>query len=418
MTTENNANHSERDHAILSPSASKANHKCIGGAYLSQNIEGVDSEYAEEGSEAHEVAEHCAGKKLAIKTPKIKLSDYDDDMILYGKAYAEFIVDEVDNAIELIGESIGKTVTRQNCLIKHFIEGRVKFSDLTWGTPDYYCIIEIPKYNYVAVILCDYKYGRGVMVDADNNEQVKTYCVCIAKEYYQKTKTKIDTFFTSIYQPRVDLDNPSSHHIYDWKEITDWAIERTAVEKKFLSIQSDEEAKTKLNAEGLTHCRFCNYKPWCGEFAKEVENKTLIVLNSAEPLVPDIDKAPTDVLIKMFKAKKAIETCLKDAEHVLLQRGIRGEDIGDLKVVAGQARRKWISDEKQVCAVLKAHGCKRAFRKSLITLGEAEKQIKNGKEVLAEVTFKSEPKNQLTTSDDKRPAISTTKALDLLTTIE
>jgi hypothetical protein len=182
--------------------------------------------------------------------------------------------------------------------------------------------------------------------------------------------------------------------------------------------KSDADAIKLLNAEGLDHCRFCLYKPWCPEFAKEVENKTLIVLNNAEPLLPDLNKTPTEQLVKMFKAKKAIETCLKDAEHILLTRGLKGEDIGDLKVVAGQSRRKWIDDEKKVYAVLKANGCTRAYRKSLITLGEAEKQIKNGKEVLAEVTIKSEPKNQLTTSDDKRPALSGTKALDLLTTIE
>lgn len=404
----NNVNHADRDHAILSPSSMKTASICIGGIYMSKDIEEVPSPYAEEGTKAHEIAEYHVGRQFKLKTPAIRVKDYDADMALYGKAYADYLQDTLNEILEDYPPPV--TVT-------HYVENRVGFSDLIWGTPDYYCIIEIPLLEEVIMFFSDYKYGMGVKVDAEDNEQIKTYCACVAKDYYEKTGKKVQTFHTSIYQPRVDEDNPASYYLYTFDEIVSWGREIKRLEKHYKSIKTDEDALDLLSAEGLDHCRFCKFKTMCPEFKKETESKSLVVLTDAEPLIPDPTTLTTEQLVNIFKVKKPMETYLSDVEHLLLQRGLKGEDIGDLKVVEGQTRRSWIKDEKLVHDVLKANGCKRAYRKSLITLGEAEKQIKNGKEVLAEVTTMSIAKKQLTTKDDKRPEILGTKALDLLTTL-
>lgn len=57
-------NHKERAHAILSPSSMHRIVKCLGSVFLSEGIEQPESEYAAEGTLAHEIAEIKAKEKL------------------------------------------------------------------------------------------------------------------------------------------------------------------------------------------------------------------------------------------------------------------------------------------------------------------------------------------------------------------
>ena len=63
-TGEEYKGHSDRAHALLSPSSMHRIMKCPGSVKLSEGIEQPESEYAKEGTLAHECAEELARKAI------------------------------------------------------------------------------------------------------------------------------------------------------------------------------------------------------------------------------------------------------------------------------------------------------------------------------------------------------------------
>lgn len=405
--------HSERAHAELSPSSISRIKKCPSSVVYSETVPERTSEFAEEGTLGHEIAELYSKKTFQIPlTPEENqaLDDkkYDNQMRDYAKQYADFL-------FEKCGKFRPSSVAGK--LVVEF-EKRLHFSERIWGTVDFIAVKEV-KPDVFDLLLVDYKYGQGVEVSAEDNAQLKTYTACAVEELLKPYGKKLRKAYCYIFQPRTPGE-AYSRDVHTGDDIAAWAKELDEIAKAV--DKAYEHPEKMVNASGVEHCRFCNYRPYCKAFLKESNEKALIHMDAEEPSVPPVESLSLEQRETILLHKKAIEQYLKDVEHSLMEDATNGVQLKNFKVVAGQSRRVWIDDETAVHDLLKELGCKRAYRRSLITLGEAEKQLEGSKkekaEMLSSVTTKTVPKRQLVVMDDKRPAIEFLSDADKLKALD
>ena len=142
-----------RKHALLSPSSSSRWLNCPPSARLSEAYEDKGSDYAAEGSEAHALCEYKLKMALGIPAadPTENLTYYDEEMEECANEYTTYI-------FELL-ETDPIVLIEQRLDFSKFVEGG-------YGTGD--CVI-IAEGNLQVV---DFKYGRGVLVEAEDNPQL------------------------------------------------------------------------------------------------------------------------------------------------------------------------------------------------------------------------------------------------------
>ena len=149
-------------HAFLSPSSSHRWLNCTPSVMLEQEFPSTAGDAAAEGTAAHELCEHKLKRALRMRS-KRPVSDYDnDDMEDYTDDYVSFVLEQV-------------AFVKQTCKDPVvLIEQRVDFSAYVpegHGTAD--CLIVSDKCLHII----DFKYGMGVLVEADGNSQLKCYAL-------------------------------------------------------------------------------------------------------------------------------------------------------------------------------------------------------------------------------------------------
>ena len=152
--------HSSRSHAKLSASSSARWMACPPSAKLNAEIPDVATDYAREGTCAHELAEFKVNRLLGIESadPTENLDYFDQEM-----------ADCTDDYAQYIAEQISKYSDPQV-----LVEQRLDFSKYVpdgFGTGD--CVIVA---NEVLTVI-DYKHGKGVAVSAEHNSQMMLYAL-------------------------------------------------------------------------------------------------------------------------------------------------------------------------------------------------------------------------------------------------
>ena len=153
-----------KGHAILSASSSDRWLHCPPSARLCETYEDKGSDYAAEGTDAHELCEYKLKRALGMDAsdPTENLTWYNEEMEDCANGYAAYILETVEAAKESCADP------------KVLIEQRVDFSrwvERGFGTAD--CIIIADG----TLRICDYKHGLGVLVDATDNPQMKCYAL-------------------------------------------------------------------------------------------------------------------------------------------------------------------------------------------------------------------------------------------------
>ena len=172
-------------HALLSPSSSHRWMNCTPSAMLEAEFENKSSQAAEEGTAAHAFCEHKLKKALRMRS-KRPVSDYDsDEMQEHTDAYVEFVLEQLE---------IAKQTCKDPIIL---IEQKVDFSDYVpdgFGTAD--CLIVSDDKLHII----DFKYGLGVLVEAEENPQMKCYALGALAIY--DSLYDIAEVSMSIFQPR------------------------------------------------------------------------------------------------------------------------------------------------------------------------------------------------------------------------
>lgn len=370
----------DKKHALLSASGSQRWINCTPSLRLEEQIEdSKESTSALEGTDAHALAE----QKLSslIKDSKYdvrdKLSYYDEKMEEYTNDYMSYVLENF-NAMKEKDENT-----------KMYIEQKIDFSNFVpdgFGTAD--CILV--SNDEIHVI--DFKYGIGVLVDANNNTQMKLYALGALNLI--EDSTQIKNIKMTIFQPRIC--NVSSYELQK-DELLKWA--NTELKQK-----AELAYKGDGNLETGSWCRFCKARPKCRKQAEEnmrlakYEFKNVNLLSDSEI---------EDILKQITSLKKWADDVLEYATTKAIKDG---KSWKGFKIVEGRSIRKYKNDE-DVARALRDEGITDIYQKKLYTITEMEKRIGKDKfdEILKDLIYKTKGKLILVPEDDRRAGIEISK---------
>lgn len=386
--------HQSRSHAWLSPSGFYRALACPASPVVSEGIRNIPSEAALQGTKAHEWAE----KLMRAENPKEyavllrSLKNDDEDMAFY-----------IDGYIDFLDTLKSKFQSDKFDDYEEYIEVEGKFTPNIWGTLDYGIIRRKSNKGRWQAIITDLKYGF-TEVPAQNNIQLILYLICLE----EKLLMRFEKAWMYIYQPRIPREKPYDMCVITEKEISRWRELVLSVENVCLQMKRKERT---LGFAAGDHCQFCLYQPQCDTFKAHVKQDSLMLLDGNDTF-PEVDNLKIDQLVSIHKQKKQIEHFLENIDHFLLVQGMQKKYIGDLKIVEGQSRRRWIDDKEKVAEGLEELGVN-PYEEKLINITAVEKII--GKDQINHLTTMPPGKLQLASSDDERsPAQLGKDALALL----
>jgi len=365
-------------HAVFSPSSANRYMNCTPALRLEQQFPDEQSPYAAEGTAGHALAEHLIKKHLKVRSKRPTSEFFTDELVEAVETYVDYAIEGIEEARKNYSESIIE-VERKTDLSK-FVEG-------CFGTADLVIVTD----RKIRII--DLKLGKGVMVDAEHNEQLMVYGLGVL-DYYEFLYD-IDTVELTIVQPRLE-------HISSWEisveELKQWAEEELVPKaKRALAGEGDYKAGN--------HCRFCKARFTCR--ARAEEYLKLAQMEFSEPALLT-DEEIAEVLIKADALKKWAEEIYAYAQNEAITNH---RNWPGFKLVLGKSNRKY-TDEEDVAEAAKKAGYTDIFKSTLIGIAEMEKLMgkKKFQEILGNFVYKPEGKVTLVPESDKREAISTTTA--------
>lgn len=363
------------NHALLSASSSHRWLHCPPSARLCEGCDDKGSNFAAEGSDAHSLCEFKLKTALGMEAqdPIEDLSWYDAEMEECASSYVTFVMELVEEARKACPDPVV------------LIEQRLDYSRYVaegFGTGD--CVIIADGTLHIV----DFKYGRGVLVEAEDNPQMMLYALG-ALELFDYLYD-IDTVSMTIFQPR--RGNVSTHTIpkaalYEW---ADTVLAPTA--------------ELAWSGEGEYHCgewcQFCKAKADCRERANA--NMELAKFEFRQP--PLLTDEEVEEILGRIDGLIAWATDIRD---YALQAAISGKHWSGYKLVEGRANRKY-TDERAVIAAVKAAGYDPYEHKVLgVTAMTTLLGKKQFNDILGGLVIKPQGKPTLVPDSDKRPAMTT-----------
>jgi len=360
-------------HALLSASSSHRWINCPPSARLCAEYEDKIGSFAIEGTEAHRLCEYKLKTSLGMdcKDPIEKL--HSDEMEECVDGYVAYILELIE-------------IAKQTCPDPQIlIEQRLDFTRYVedgYGTGD--CVIIADGTLYII----DYKHGQGVLVEAEDNSQLKLYALG-ALEIFDGIYDISDVSMT-IYQPRknnISVQTISKESLYEWAE---------QILKPTAQLAFSGNGKYKCGE----WCRFCRAKYECRERASQ----SIELARYDFRLPPLLDDSEIQEILE--KVDDLISWVL-DIKNYALKQAINGKQWDNWKLVEGRSNRKY-RDEKLVVETAKSAGYDDIYEIKLISVSAMEKLL--GKEqfnqILGSLIEKPKGKLTLVPMTDKRPSIN------------
>ena len=362
------------NHALLSASSSHRWLNCPPSARLCEGYDDKGSNFAAEGSDAHSLCEYKLRKALGMeaKDPTEDLTWYDAEMEESASGYSAFVM-------ELVAEA-KKTCSDPVVLIEQRLDYS-KYVQSGFGTGD--CVLISDGTLHIV----DFKYGRGVLVEAEDNPQMKLYALG-ALEIFD---CDIETVSMTIYQPR--RANVSTFTLTR-QELLDWA-ETVLVPTAELAYAGDGEYHCG------EWCQFCKAKADCRERARA--NMELARYEFRQPPLLT-DEEVEEILGKL----DSLMDWASDIKDYALQAAISGKHWSGYKLVEGRANRRY-TDENAVVAAVKAAGYDPYDEPKLLGVTAMTTLLgrKQFNDILGGLITKPQGKPTLVPESDKRPAMTT-----------
>ena len=307
----------------------------------------TSSDYAKLGTLAHAVAEAMlfteAAFPDALAMAKEKIKDERGAEELYEPDEAE--TREMENALAAYVTYCRTLSKPASCT--RFVEVLVSMGalipDLTevWGTSD--CMVYDSDSRHLWVI--DLKYGAGVVVEAEDNPQLKIYAAA-ALGRLMAQGSPVDTVTAVIVQPRVT--NECKRAEYKAMELLDFAFEVQA------AVARCKEPDAPCVPGPWT--KFCPAKFAC----KELKEQAMSVAKqefSTDPITGDL-QAPgnlTDAQLgELLTRGQLLEEWLSALRGEAQRRAEAGStSITGWKLVAKRAQRQWAKDDKAIIRALR-----------------------------------------------------------------
>lgn len=362
-------------HAILSASSSHRWIACPPSALECAKLPDASSKFAKQGTDAHRLSEYKLKKSLGEKVhnPQKRLAYFDEEMDESSNDYAQFVMEKLAAAKERCKDPM--VMVEQHLDFSRWVpEG--------FGTGD--CLIVADD----TLVIIDYKYGLGVLVEAEKNPQMMCYALG-ALELFDGIYD-IKNVEMTIFQPR--RDNVSTY-VISKNDLLSWAEE-------VLRPAAELAAKGEGEYRAGDHCRFCKIKATCRKRAEY--NLEMAKYDFAMP--SKLEDGEVEVILEKVDEMVA---WANDVKEYALQQALSGKQWDGWKVVEGRANRRYINEEA-VAAKVEAAGFN-PYEKKLLGITAMSKQLGKNRfeELLNELIEKPQGKPVLVPESDKRPAMHT-----------
>ena len=295
-------------HAVFSASSSHRWLACPPSALLCAKEKDKPSEFAMQGTDAHTLCEHKLKTALGqqSKDPTEDLTFFDEEMADCTDMYAQYVMEQLSTAKERCSDPIV------------LVEQHLDFSQWVpegFGTGD--CVIVADE----MLTVIDFKYGVGILVEAENNPQMMCYALGALSLFDGIYDIKEITM--TIFQPR--REHVSTFTISK-EALLSWA-EETLAPTAELAVKGEGEYKAG------SHCQFCKVKATCRKRAEY--NLELARYDFEMPANLEDD----EIEIILAKADELV-SWVNDIKEYALQQAVSGKEWKDWKLVEGRSNRK------------------------------------------------------------------------------
>jgi hypothetical protein len=364
---------------------------CHGSVALEAPFPDSSSEFAAEGTLAHEVASECliSGADPALLIGKPATVDgfdftIDQNMVDHVKDYMKLVREYAKGGELLVEKRVGI--------------GHLTGEEGAGGTSDAIII----KGN--EIIIVDLKYGMGVRVDANDNPQLLIYALGALNEY--DILADFDTVTMVIHQPRL---NHVSEYSISVEQLLAFGDE---VRKSANLVRGDNAALVP----GEKQCRFCKAKASCPALSAEVSEAVGGVADLsdfADLVAQEITSETSDNYLPVAMSKvELVEQWCKAVRAETERRLLAGQPVTGYKLVAGRTGNRDWKDAAAVEDMMKKTFRMRddqVYDQKLISPTKAEKVFKENPKRwanLQEQIVRGEGKPSVAPATDKRPEMA------------
>ncbi len=361
------------DHALLSASSSHRWLQCPPSAKLCAAHPSRGSPFAQQGTDAHNLAAYKLEKALGrkVKDPTPDLDYFDAEMSDCTDSYAAFVMEQLAEAKKHCKDPVV------------LVEQKLDFCRWVpdgFGTGDA-CIVSDDTIHVI-----DLKYGTGILVDAQWNPQIMCYALGLLEAY--DGIYDIHNIRMSIFQPR--RENISTFGLTK-EQLLDWADNTLAP-----IAQQAYNGDGEFNAG--SHCQFCSVKASCRKRAEynlemahyDFEMPATLNGNEIAAILPRIDQ---------------MIAWGNDVKEYALEQALTGKHYPGYKIVAGRSVSKYTNDEAVAKAITAAG--EDPWEKKLLGITAMRTMLgkKRFDELLGPLIIKPPGKPTLVPESDKRPAL-------------
>lgn len=372
--------HADRAHALLSASSAHRWIHCTPAPYLEARHPDSDSEAAAEGTAAHELAEHKLRLALDEPTQRPESTWIDEDMEDHTDTYVDHVMAELHRTKQ---DSPGAFLA---------IEQRLDFSDIV---PDGFGTSEATIVGDGTMTVVDFKYGKGVKVEAEGNPQMRLYALGALAQFGMIYD--IHTVRMVIFQPRIN--NISTDEIAV-EELTTWAEE---VVRPAAELAATGEGQLQAGE----WCQFCRHAAHCTALAKQMFTPIPTAGDELTPAAPDPDTLTDAQVAQIVAVSTELKKWLGKVEAHALAQANDGHTYPGLKLVEGRAVRKY-TDTDAVAAVVTSETEEDPYKpREVLGITAMTKLLgkKQFDELLGQYVHKPEGKPTLVPVSDQRPAL-------------
>lgn len=413
------------EHARLSPSAAHCWMRCPGALLAQKNVPKRTSQYADEGTTAHNLA------ALTL------VSEHKNCEAFLGRIDPETKMEMTQEMCDYVQEYVDEILRLKGDGGEIYVETKVNFSHVV-DVPESFGTADVVIIKGDTLQIHDLKYGRGVAVDARDNEQLMIYALGALGMFSSHAITHVTM---GIHMPRKDGYNDWTITVEELsefgKKVKDAAQKAIGIYKRGVMWVLKEDG---ILVPGEKQCKWCDAKAYCPELGEEMVSMVTdlksgiddVGVKDFEPIADEamratnaIEDATLDPLVSIAKVARLMgmtnlmEDYIKAIRERVIEELKAGVAVPGYKLVRGRAGyRKWDIDDAAIEKTLKGMRLKaeEMYTRKVISPTVADKLLRKTSpkkwKKLESCIVKPEGSLNVAPESDKRPAVVLSTAAD------